>query len=90
MSSDTVATLTASPAVQMRAPKHALPLGAPCPNCGTALAGPWRPACGQSSDDFHRSLRKLTAEAAEGPMAGSQLTGWFGWLLLSGLVEVGQ
>src|SRR6185437_13008709 len=66
MSSDTVATLTASPAVQMRAPKHALPLGAPCPNCSTALAGPWCQACGQSSDDFHRSLRKLAGEALEG------------------------
>lgn len=55
-----------APAVAARRPKHALPLGAPCPNCGTAIAGPWCQSCGQSSDDFHRSLRKLTAEALEG------------------------
>jgi hypothetical protein len=60
------AAIDSVPAVLARAPKHALPLGAPCPNCGTALAGPWCQACGQSSDDFHRSLRKLTAEAMEG------------------------
>ena len=60
------AAIDSVPSVLARAPKHALPLGAPCPNCGTALAGPWCQACGQSSDDFHRSLRKLTAEAIEG------------------------
>ena len=46
--------------------KHALPIGAPCPNCGTALAGPWCHACGQSAEDFHRSLVKLAGEALEG------------------------
>ena len=30
-----------------RASKHSLPIGAPCPNCHTALAGPWCYACGQ-------------------------------------------
>ena len=49
-----------------RKPRHTLPLGAPCPNCGTAIAGPWCQACGQSTDDFHRSLRKLAGEAVEG------------------------
>ena len=48
------------------APRHALPLGAPCPNCATPLAGPWCHACGQSSDDHHRSLMRLTAEAIGG------------------------
>ncbi|HXQ17717.1 MAG TPA: DUF3667 domain-containing protein [Caulobacteraceae bacterium] len=48
------------------APRHALPLGAPCPNCATPLAGPWCHACGQSSDDHHRSLARLTAEAIGG------------------------
>jgi hypothetical protein len=60
------APIDSVPAVLTRAPKHVLPLGAPCPNCATALAGPWCQACGQSSDDFHRSLRKLAAEAVEG------------------------
>jgi hypothetical protein len=57
---DSVASLLA------RASKHALPLGAPCPNCGTALAGPWCQVCGQSSDDFHRSLTRLAGETLEG------------------------
>ncbi len=48
------------------APRHALPVGAPCPNCATPLAGPWCHACGQSSDDHHRSLTRLTAEAIGG------------------------
>jgi hypothetical protein len=60
------AAIDSVPAVLARQPKHVLPLGAPCPNCGTALAGPWCQACGQSSDDFHRSLKKLAAEALEG------------------------
>lgn len=60
------AAIDSAPALLARQPKHALPRGAPCPNCGTALAGPWCQACGQSSDDFHRSLRKLAAEALEG------------------------
>jgi hypothetical protein len=47
-------------------PRHALPLGAPCPNCATPLAGPWCHACGQSSDDHHRSPARLAAEAVGG------------------------
>ncbi len=60
------AAIDSVPAVLARAPQHPLPVGAPCPNCGTALAGPWCQACGQSSDDFHRSLVKLAGETLEG------------------------
>src|SRR5580704_16076700 len=60
------AAIDGVPAVLARAPQHPLPIGAPCPNCGTALAGPWCQACGQSSDDFHRSLRKLATDTLEG------------------------
>jgi hypothetical protein len=60
------AAIDSVPAMLARPPKHALPIGAPCPNCGAALAGPWCQACGQSSDDFHRSITKLAAEALEG------------------------
>jgi hypothetical protein len=44
---------------------HGLPLGTACPNCGTALAGPWCHACGQKGEDYHRSIWRLTAEAFE-------------------------
>jgi hypothetical protein len=53
-------------AVAGRTPKHTRPIGAPCPNCGAILVGPWCAACGQSSEEFHRSLAKLTAEAIGG------------------------
>jgi hypothetical protein len=53
-------------AVAGRKPAHTLPIGAPCPNCATPLAGPWCHVCGQSSEDFHRSLIKLTKEALGG------------------------
>ena len=49
-----------------RKPEHTLPIGAPCPNCGAKLAGPWCHDCGQSSEEFHRSIGKLAAEAAGG------------------------
>jgi Protein of unknown function (DUF3667) len=49
-----------------RKPPHTRPIGAQCPNCQAALAGPWCHACGQSSEEFHRSLVKLTAEAVGG------------------------
>jgi len=49
-----------------RRAKHALPIGAPCANCATPLAGPWCHACGQLGEDFHRSTFKLIAEAFEG------------------------
>lgn len=40
-----------------------LPPGTPCPNCATALAGPWCHACGQHAEDFHRSAAKLLFES---------------------------
>jgi Protein of unknown function (DUF3667) len=49
-----------------RASKHSLPIGAPCPNCRTAIAGPWCYACGQRAEKYHRSLWRLTLEALEG------------------------
>jgi hypothetical protein len=60
------AAIDSVPAMLARAPQQPLPIGAPCPNCETALAGPWCQACGQSSDDFHRSLVKLAGETLEG------------------------
>ena len=49
-----------------RARRHALPIGSPCANCGTALVGPWCHACGQKGEEFHRSIWRLVAEAFEG------------------------
>jgi hypothetical protein len=49
-----------------RASKHALPLGAPCPNCGTPLQGPWCHACGQKGEAYQRSIWHLIGEAFEG------------------------
>jgi hypothetical protein len=50
----------------MRASRHALPIGTPCANCQTPLAGPWCHACGQKGEDYHRSIWRLTGEAFEG------------------------
>ena len=49
-----------------RRPKHAMPVGTPCPNCSTPLQGPFCYACGQSGEDYHRSIVRLGAEALEG------------------------
>lgn len=49
-----------------RARRHALPLGSPCPNCGTPLAGAWCHACGQKGEEYHRSIWRLIPEAFEG------------------------
>jgi hypothetical protein len=49
-----------------RAARHALPVGAPCPNCAKPLQGPWCYACGQKAEDYHRSIWRLAAEALEG------------------------
>jgi len=38
----------------------------PCANCGTPLLGPWCYACGQSGEEFHRSIVKLLVEVFEG------------------------
>ena len=42
------------------------PVGTPCANCATPLQGPWCHACGQSGEDFHRSILRLGAEVVEG------------------------
>ena len=60
VTADTVATEL------KRARRHSLPLGAPCANCATPLAGPWCHACGQRGEDYHRSILKLAWEALEG------------------------
>lgn len=49
-----------------RASRHALPIGTPCPNCRTPLAGPWCHACGQKGEAYQRSIWHLAAEAFEG------------------------
>jgi hypothetical protein len=60
VTADTIAHETA------RASKHSLPIGTPCPNCHTALAGPWCYACGQRGEKYHRSIWRLMWEAMEG------------------------
>jgi hypothetical protein len=52
--------------VTPRPAKHGLPVGAPCPNCGTALAGDYCYVCGQKAAEYHRSIWHLVAEAFEG------------------------
>jgi hypothetical protein len=46
--------------------RHTPVPGTPCANCATPLQGPWCHACGQSGEDFHRSVGRLTAEVVEG------------------------
>jgi hypothetical protein len=46
--------------------RHAAPIGMPCANCATPLQGPWCYACGQSGEDFHRSIVRLMGEVLEG------------------------
>jgi len=38
----------------------------PCANCGAPMLGPWCYACGQSGEEFHRSIVKLLVEVFEG------------------------
>jgi hypothetical protein len=38
----------------------------PCANCGAPMLGPWCYACGQSGEEFHRSIVKLLVEVVEG------------------------
>jgi hypothetical protein len=52
--------------VTPRPAKHGLPVGSPCPNCGTALAGDYCYVCGQKAEEYHRSIWHLVAEAFEG------------------------
>lgn len=49
-----------------RASHHALPIGTPCPNCTTPLAGPWCHTCGQKGEKYNRSIWHLIGEAFEG------------------------
>jgi hypothetical protein len=60
------ATADAIAGEMTRAAKHALPLGAPCPNCGVPLKGAWCYGCGQKGTEYQRSIWHLTAEAFEG------------------------
>ncbi len=46
--------------------EHAAAIDAPCANCATPLKGPWCHACGQSAEDFHRSVVRLCGEVVEG------------------------
>lgn len=46
--------------------QHAdIPVGTPCANCETPLAGPHCHECGQLAEDFHKSVWKLMVEAVE-------------------------
>ncbi len=47
-------------------PGHVPAPGTACANCATPLQGPWCHSCGQSAEDFHRSIVKLAAEVVEG------------------------
>jgi Protein of unknown function (DUF3667) len=60
VTADTVATEA------KRAAKYSLPIGTPCPNCKTTLAGAWCYTCGQRGEEYHRSILRLTWEAIEG------------------------
>jgi len=44
---------------------HAAPLGSPCANCATPLAGPYCHACGQLAEDFERTIGSLFIELFE-------------------------
>src|ERR1700743_1362830 len=45
---------------------HLLPVGTPCPNCQTPLAGPYCYTCGQLGEQFERSVWHLLMETLEG------------------------
>ena len=60
------AAVDGAAAALRRRSRSALAIGAPCANCATPLQGGWCHACGQSSEDFHRSLTRLVAEAFGG------------------------
>lgn len=60
VTADTIATEA------RRASKRSLPIGTPCPNCKTTLAGPWCYTCGQRGEEYHRSIWRLTWETVEG------------------------
>lgn len=62
-----VAAAASAGGLVRRVPRHAAhPADGPCANCGTVLEGPWCYACGQSAEDFHRSIWRLLGEVVEG------------------------
>ncbi len=63
---ETAAAASAGGFLRRTPAQHAAPVGTPCANCGTALSGPWCYACGQSAEDFHRSIVRLLGEVIEG------------------------
>jgi hypothetical protein len=60
VTADTIATEA------KRASKRSLPIGTPCANCKTTLAGSWCYNCGQRGEQYHRSILRLAWEAVEG------------------------
>ena len=63
---EAAATASAQGFVRRPTPRHPSPIGTPCANCATPLQGPWCYACGQSAEDFHRSIFRLCGEMVEG------------------------
>jgi hypothetical protein len=63
---EAAAAASAGGFLRRRPKNHAAPVGTPCANCATPLAGPWCYACGQSAEDFHRSILRLGGEVVEG------------------------
>jgi len=63
---EVAAAASAGALVQRPPHRHTRPIGAPCANCATPLQGPWCYACGQSGEDFHRSILRLCGEVVEG------------------------
>jgi hypothetical protein len=63
---EVAAAASAGGFLRKRTTRHAAPVGTPCANCGTPLNGPWCYVCGQSAEDFHRSILRLLGEVVEG------------------------
>ena len=63
---ETAAAASAGGFFRRRPEHHLAPIGTPCANCGTPLNGPWCYVCGQSAEDFHRSILRLLGEVVEG------------------------
>jgi hypothetical protein len=63
---EAAAAASAGGLLNRRPNAHAAPIGTPCANCATPLSGPWCYACGQSAEDFHRSILRLGGEVVEG------------------------
>jgi Protein of unknown function (DUF3667) len=63
---ETAAAAASGGFFRRKAANHPAEVGATCANCGASLQGPWCHACGQSAEDFHRSIIKLAGEVVEG------------------------